>query len=116
MKRALSVAMAVCIGVFSGGCGTVCNTAGGVLHPDEEPRVYGGVQRDLEGNLYCLKLGSQPLHEGCTLSDGKGAVLLLALVPVEFGLTFVGDTLTLPITIPLQERREAANNGDKEAR
>jgi hypothetical protein len=29
------------------GCGTICNFAGGFVHPDE-PRVYGGVLRDLE--------------------------------------------------------------------
>lgn len=32
--------------VPAGGCGTVCNLAGGVVHPDEEPKVYGGLERD----------------------------------------------------------------------
>lgn len=30
------------------GCGTVCNLAGGVIHPEDEPKVYGGMQRDLD--------------------------------------------------------------------
>ena len=121
MKSALWVAMAVWVAVGSSGCGTVCNLAGGVLHPDEEPRVYGGVQRDLEGNLQTLPFSplSSP-GEGCSANEGKGravvAVVVLALIPVEFGLNFVGDTLTLPLTIPLQEAREAAYKANEDAR
>jgi len=113
MKRALSVSMAAFIAVVVGGCGTVCNLAGGVLHPDEEPRVYGGVQRDLEGKW---GFGYPPLDSESTVEDVKDRLYFLALLPVEFGLSFVGDTLTLPITIPLQARREAANkSGDSSA-
>jgi uncharacterized protein YceK len=111
MKRALSVATAAFIAVGVSGCGTVCNLAGGVIHPDQELRVYGGVQRDVE-HFWCPPL----LNENSSPGAGKGAVLFLALIPVEFGLSFVGDTLTLPITIPLQEIREAANKSDDEAR
>jgi hypothetical protein len=56
MKSAVSVTTAVCVAVFSSGCGTVCNLAGGVLHPDKEPRVYGGLQLDLEGGFPCSPL------------------------------------------------------------
>jgi uncharacterized protein YceK len=111
MKPALGVAMAVWVAVLASGCGTVCNLAGGVLHPDAEPRVYGGVQRDLEHGFLCA-----PIKSVSTPGEAELGLLLLALGPAELGLSFVGDTLTLPLTIPLQEIREAAQKSDEGSR
>src|SRR5262245_12507046 len=40
---ALALYLPACLG-----CGTICNLAGGITNPDEEPRIYGGVIRDLD--------------------------------------------------------------------
>jgi len=103
--------------VLFSGCGTVCNLAGGVTHPDQEPRVYGGVLRDLEfwEEVDEAPSSSAPLL-GSPHGDGRGAVLLLAalgaLAVGEPALSFVGDTATLPLTIYLQNKRIAAEQSD----
>src|SRR6266404_4100690 len=113
MKKTSLIVMIVAISLS--GCGTVCNLAGGVVHPDSEPRVYGGVIRDVE---IIEKAVSGPLPTG-TLStdDGKGAVFLvtaiISLAAVDPILSFVADTLTLPVTIPLQSRRTAREQAIK---
>src|SRR5262249_35075559 len=87
------------------GCGTVCNLAG--AQPDHEPRVYGGVSFDFE---VMDQFVQDPPHP--TNSDPRGGVLLLALALVAQPLSFVGDTLTLPITIYLQNKRSAERSGE----
>jgi uncharacterized protein YceK len=118
MKRISLVVILVALS--SSGCGTVCNLAGGVLHPDSEPRIYGGVIRDFE---IIDKVVSKPeplLHPQAdsSLGNGQGAAYLLAAIigvaAVEPVVSLVADTLTLPITIPLQNRR-IAKQEDKSA-
>jgi uncharacterized protein YceK len=108
------ISLAVILVAFvSSGCGTVCNLAGGVVHPDSEPRIYGGVIRDFE---IIDKVVSKPeplLHPqaGSSLGNGQGAAYFLAAIIAVAALdpvvSLVADTLTLPITIPLQNRRIA---------
>ena len=91
-------------------CGTVCNLAGGIRHPESEPRVYGGLQKDFEA-ISSLASGG-PLLDGQQGNDGRAAAFFVGLIAAvgvaEVGLTFVGDTLTLPLTACLQERRASA--------
>jgi uncharacterized protein YceK len=107
---------AVAVAVSLSGCGTVCNLAGGVTQPDVEPRVYGGVQRDFE---VLSDVCSSTFHpSGGTLSgDGKAAAFWSACLLTAFAgdpiLSLVGDTLTLPVTIPLQNRRIAEEVKDR---
>jgi hypothetical protein len=89
------------------GCGTTCNLAGGILHPESEPRVYGGVIRDVE-ILDTAVSGDAPNDPVIQGSDKGAAVAMAALVSLAVAdpmLSLVADTLTLPVTIPLQERR-----------
>jgi len=88
--------------VLLSGCGTVCNLAGGIVHPDSEPRVYGGVQRDVAIIEEAVK--APPLTSQST-EDPKVVLWLLSIAAVDPILSFVADTLTLPITIPLQKSR-----------
>src|SRR5262249_40062514 len=93
------------LALTSTGCGTVCNLAGGVLNPDSEPRVYGGVQRDMAA-LDELVHGnaSMPLS-GCNGTGGAYMVAaILGFCALDPALALIGDTLTLPITIPLSRR------------
>lgn len=108
-KRLLSSVVglaALAVGFQAIGCGTVCNLAGGLVHPEKEPVVYGGVQRDLEiidkivdkGKGFNCPAGGQ--------GEAMTAVFLLGLVVVDPILSFVGDTLTLPITVLAEQWRE----------
>jgi hypothetical protein len=110
MKASLSLLLTALIGVLSGlslGCGTVCNLAGGITHPESEPRIYGGFIRDIEIIESAVNAPSPQRVEN--VGDGKGAaILVLAIISVAAVdplLSLAADTLTLPITIPLQERR-----------
>lgn len=91
--------------VLSAGCGTVCNLAHGVKHPEDGPKVYGGVQRDLE---FFDRAASGQVDLGGFAGDAWSAALLFALVAAEPVLSFAADTATLPITVRAQKRRAAA--------
>src|SRR4051794_34604652 len=75
--------------LVAGGCGTVCNLAEGVQHPERGPRPYGGLQKDAEVLAETSACGSLP--------PGSGWVAVETLVVMfgDFPLSFVGDTLTL---------------------
>lgn len=90
------------------GCGTVCNFAGGVVHSDREPAVYGGVKRDLD-----IIESAVNAHPDNPPNMGKGAVYLVALALVDPIVSFIADTLTLPITIPIQYWRQKAEKNDE---
>jgi uncharacterized protein YceK len=113
MRAAFPTMLASLTAIALSGCGTVCNLAGGITHPDEEPRIYGGVKRDME--ILGEVVGKQePLftESNANRADGGrgaiiGAAVLMTLGAADPVLSFVGDTLTLPITIPLEEIRTA---------
>jgi hypothetical protein len=110
MKAALARVSVALVVVSLSGCGTVCNLAGGVLHPDKEPRVYGGVLRDMELIEECVNAPQAESPSECPRTE----LTFLVLGAADPILSFVGDTLTLPITIPLQNRRSAVTK-NKEA-
>jgi hypothetical protein len=107
MKQSRIALIATIAAISASGCGTVCNFVGGIAHPESEPRVYGGVQRDLE----ILNQGwDQPSpKKDVQTQDPRVVFLLIPLAVAEGVLTVVGDTLTLPITIPLQRNRTSQN-------
>ena len=111
MKKPL-IAVVLAIGAVSmSGCGTVCNFAGGIAHPDVEPRVYGGVLRDIqviEDAVTC-----DPTQR--KFGDPRAIVVVLPIAVADPIVSFIADTLTLPITIPLQERRIAIRKNAEEA-
>jgi hypothetical protein len=112
MKASPGAVLVAVVAVSVSGCGTVCNLAGGFVHPDSEPQVYGGVTRDL---AIIDKAVSDPPAAEHSVGDARLAVVLLGVAVADPFLSFVGDTLTLPITIPLQERRKAAERAQDEA-
>jgi uncharacterized protein YceK len=74
--------------VILSGCGTAQN----VILPKQPMRVYGGVQRDLE------KIG-----DGVVPRPGAERPVLTGLWGlVDLPFSAVGDTLTLPVTVPAQ--------------
>ncbi|HWY88386.1 MAG TPA: YceK/YidQ family lipoprotein [Gemmataceae bacterium] len=109
MKAALDLLFMALIGASSAGCGTICNLAGGIAHPDSEPRVFGGFIKDVEIIESAVSKPSQQYLQNQGAGEGAGyaVVAIVALASVDPVLSLVADTLTLPITIPLQERRIA---------
>jgi uncharacterized protein YceK len=98
MRQTLLAVVLVTVAVASSGCGTVCNLF------TKDPEVYGGVAFDLK---FIASPRDTPLSTSSG-SNGQGAVLLLALIPAELCLSFVGDTLTLPLTIHLRQSDASA--------
>jgi uncharacterized protein YceK len=91
--------VAICLATLTG-CGTVRNFAGGA------PEVYGGVKKDVE---FVMTPGP-----GLTYTSGTGTrigvgVLALGLMLADISLSFVADTLTLPV-ITYRERKQDAGD------
>jgi hypothetical protein len=107
MGRSLlhSVVLAA-VAVAVSGCGTVCNLAWIHVQPDGlhlgPPDVYGGLENDM------TLMTNLKLNAGSSPSAGKGAVAGLAAGVTDIGLSYLGDTLSLPITATLREVRERA--------
>jgi hypothetical protein len=76
------------------GCGTVANFA------TLKPKVYGGVDQDI---TFFSEQPPRGLNSGSAGGNPKGVLILLGLLPAEFCCTFVADTLTLPITMILDQ-------------
>jgi hypothetical protein len=86
---------ALALVVLTSGCGTVCNLA------SEQPEVYGGLKRDL---TVVAGVGNSSGHPVSLGSDPRVFLVLLALGGAEFGASFVGDTLSLPLILYLDKQ------------
>jgi hypothetical protein len=111
-KPTLVLALALLLGTTLSGCGTVCNLAGGVLHPDREPRVFGGFLRDVETISEMANCNTPLFSQPTTKNGGMGAAVvfaaILTVVAVDPMISLAADVLTLPVTIPLQNARQAS--------
>src|SRR5260370_727692 len=87
------------------GCGTMMNldTSSAAFGMIPTQRVYGGIQSDVELADRNFQMASEGGGEGVARGV-VGAYLLL----VDLPLSLVGDTLTLPVTIPAAARHEEA--------
>jgi uncharacterized protein YceK len=80
------------------GCGTMFN----VLGPRRYPHLYGGVEFDYLTMKATMEMAWSPSKseqpKGAQSKENLGdlAWLLAVLVAIDFPLSFVGDTLTLP--------------------
>jgi uncharacterized protein YceK len=84
------------------GCGTMCNLAGAAIPGAEDaklPAIYGGVQIDMAF-----------INMPRDASKGAAEFLCWQLADVPF--SFVGDTLTLPITIAIDRLRNPAPHSE----
>jgi hypothetical protein len=104
------VGVAVCL---TGGCGTVCNLAGGLVDADHETRVYGGVLFDLKEWDSVVSNPSPKEEQGC---DPRLGVIILGLCVADPAVSFVADTITLPITLYVQKRRNEASKSEADRR
>jgi hypothetical protein len=110
VKGSRVTAVVALAAALAGGCGTVCNLAGGLWDKDHEPTIYGGVLNDLQfvGSVVNGSPSTEHRLGNPGGGNGYGALLLLAVLAADPAVSFVADTLTLPITIPLQQGRAAA--------
>ncbi len=94
MPRRSSFTLALAACALGGGCGTVLNL-------EDEHRVYGGVRTEAVAGSACLVRGlglTQP--EGHDKFSRDTSLMLGACALLDLPLSAVGDTLTLPLTIP----------------
>ena len=93
MKAARAIVFVAALTSLMTGCGTVCNFASG------SPAVYGGVAKDLEF--------SQTSRSG--YASGPSAITFLGLWLADLGVSFVADTVTLPVTLYLYRNDNEPN-------
>lgn len=97
---------------FLSGCGTAANLTVGAREGWQYAPIYGGVRRDVQSAENWVD-HTWTWGENLDLQRDLGTVVGVALVGIDVPLSAIGDTLTLPITIPayfLSKSRGAANN------
>lgn len=89
---------------FLGGCGTIINLAFGTEQPGAhlllKTEIYGGVQVD-----------AGAVHKGSQWEEDWLTNILGIMFIFDFPLSFIADTITLPITIPIVLFREDKKPG-----
>jgi hypothetical protein len=107
MTRPLVPVILAIVAISLSGCGTFCNFGAAVLPPDKDPtgwpRIYGGVQMDAS---VVSHLGDNP---AMTANESMAKLAGIGLLAADGLASAVADTLTLPITIPLDMARHPRN-------
>ena len=100
----MRIALTAIVALSLSGCGTICNFANAPFPIEgfpERPAVYGGLQFDaaVAGGFAAGAFQSQ------SGDREKAMLILLGILVVDLPLSFVGDTLTLPVTLLLERAR-----------
>ena len=77
------------------GCGTIANFSGKGW---DNTHIYGGVVRNVKSAEEWIE--AKPITKDTELQQGIGTVVGTGLIVLDVPLSAIGDTLTLPITIP----------------
>jgi uncharacterized protein YceK len=97
-RSGLAALVMLLLACFLAGCGTITNLQCADTHDKESPRpgrVFGGVSRDVAWAKRCFDGNPSPDSSGASFKDQvKGAYYLT----IDLPFSFIGDTLTLPIT------------------
>lgn len=100
MSRA-SRKTALCIAVLLlCGCGTVANLSIGARQGWKNAYVYGGVRRDIKSEADWID-HSWTSGKNLDVIQDIGSVVGVVLVGIDIPLSAIGDTLTLPVTVPV---------------
>lgn len=100
-RKGIGAGLAVASLFLLEGCGTLLNTCW--FTPTEEVnRVYGGVRVDVQ----LAQEAAVAARDGKDFSERFRAMTGSALMIADVPLSAIGDTLTLPITIPASINRE----------
>ncbi len=106
MRSGLIASLIAFVAVSLSGCGTVCNFVGVIIHPDREPRIYGGVLRDVD----IIERAIESPPSKTQMCDPRAYIYIIPLAVADPIASFVADTMTLPIMICLHERWLAAES------
>lgn len=99
MSRASLRAALWLAALVPGGCGTVANLEIGARQGWKNAQIYGGVRRDVKSAQQFFADNWTPPNNSDVQQD-IGAVVGVGLVGMDVPLSAIGDTLTLPVTIP----------------
>jgi uncharacterized protein YceK len=113
MRRASLAALGLVVMGLSG-CGTAANLSGGA-QGFRQTQIYGGVLRDVQSGQHWV---SSNWTGGTDWQQDIGTVVGVGLIGLDVPFSAIGDTLTLPITIPavlLRQPDTAANVSRKNA-
>ncbi len=114
MRRASLAAALGLVAMGLSGCGTAANLSGGA-QGFRPMQIYGGVLRDVQSAQHWV---STNWIEGSDWQQDVGTVVGVGLIGLDLPFSAIGDTLTLPITIPaalLRPSGPAANVSRKNA-
>jgi uncharacterized protein YceK len=104
-SRAAALWIAV---LFLGGCGTIANLETGARQGWKNTVIYGGVRRDISSAEKWID-HSWTSGEKLDVIQDIGSVVGVVLVGIDVPLSAIGDTLTLPATIPIALWNNSAN-------
>jgi uncharacterized protein YceK len=107
MARASRAAFLI-VALFLCGCGTVANLSIGARQGWKNALVYGGVRRDIQSADDWID-HNWTWGENLNVQQDVGTVVGVGLVGIDVPLSAIGDTLTLPITIPASIWGRASN-------
>jgi uncharacterized protein YceK len=96
-SRAAALGIAV---LFLSGCGTVANLETGARQGWRNALIYGGVRRDVQSAGKWID-HSWTWGDNLDVVQDIGTVVGVGLVGVDIPLSAIGDTLTLPVTVPI---------------
>jgi uncharacterized protein YceK len=96
-SRAAALWIAV---LFLCGCGTIANLETGARQGWKNVAIYGGVRRDVQSAGKWID-HSWTSGDNLDVFQDIGSVVGVVLVGIDVPLSAIGDTLTLPVTVPI---------------
>ena len=99
MSRALLAAASLSAALFLSGCGAFANVSVGARQGWKNALIYGGVRRDVQSAANWVE-HSWTWGSNFDIQQDVGTAVGVALVGIDVPLSAIGDTLTLPITVP----------------
>lgn len=108
MARASRAAALLIAVLFLCGCGTIANLQTGGRQGWKNAIIYGGVRRDVESAGKWID-HSWTSGENLDIFQDIGTVVGVGLVGIDIPLSAIGDTLTLPVTVPIALWNNSAN-------
>jgi uncharacterized protein YceK len=96
-SRAAALGVAV---LFLCGCGTIANLETGARQGWKNAVIYGGVRRDVQSAGKWID-HSWTWGDNLEVVQDIGTVVGVGLVGIDIPLSAIGDTLTLPVTVPI---------------
>lgn len=82
------------------GCGTIANLSTGARQGWKNAGIYGGVRRDVDSAGKWID-HSWTWGKNLDVISDIGTVVGVGLVGIDVPLSAVGDTITLPVTVPI---------------